>query len=254
MPKASHKQKDNIAKRILEHPDREEIISKSLANIPPIEIAESLAARYNPETEKQFILSETYIKKFQSEYLDIYTTIKDDLYKTKQNQVAPSEALQQEIQGSPAYHKALEKYIDTEIDIKTMVKKMVVNVEGRISQIYDIVQEDPANFRNDRVLIEYFDTLAGILEKYDTILNGSPEQINIQNNINIQIVDDHINVIYNIIKEILSKLDYDTSLLFIEMFNNEMSKLKSVNAQILPVDKRLNEVKILEETVAKKIE
>jgi hypothetical protein len=254
MPKASPKQKENIAKRILNHCDKDEIISKLLANIPPSEIAESLAARYNPETEKQFILSENYIKKFQSEYLDIYTVIKDDLYKTKQNQIVPSEALQQEIQGAPAYHKALEKYANDEVDIKSMVKKMVVNVETRVSQMYDIIQSDPENFKNERVLIEYFNTLASILEKYDTMLNGSPDQINIQNNINIQVVDDHINVVFNIIKEILSKLDYDTSLLFIEMFNSEMSKLKSTNQPILPAGERLAELKVLEETVGKKVE
>ena len=92
--------------------------------------------------------------------------------------------------------------------------------------MFDIIQEDPQNFRNDRVLIGSFNTLAGILEKYDTILNGSPDQINIQNNINVQVFDEHISVIYNVIKEILSKLDYDTSILFMDMFNDEMKKLK----------------------------
>jgi hypothetical protein len=253
MPKASQTQKENIAKRILSHPDKDEVISKLLANIPPSEIAESLAARYNPETEKQFIISENYIKKFQSEYLDIYTMVKEDLYKTQQNKAAPSTALQQDIQGSEAYHKALEKYIDSEVDIKVMLKKMIVNVEARVSQIFDIVQQDPENIKPDRTLIEWFNTMLAALEKYDTILNGSPEQINIQNNINIQVVDDRINIIFNLMREILSRLDYDTSLLFVEMWNEEMSKLGPVAPPILPIETRAAEVKILEETIAKKL-
>ena len=245
------KQKENIAKRLLSHPDKDEIISKLLAGIPASEIVESLAARYNPETEKQFVISEKYIKKFQSEYLDIYLDIKEDLVKTKQNQSA-SEQLQQEIQGSPAYHKALEKYIDSEIDIKTILKKMVLNVEMRTSQMFDIIQEDPQNFRPDRTLIEWFNTMMNIIEKYDTVLNGPADQINIQNNINIQVLDDRINVVFNLIKEILANLDYDASLLFIERFNEEMSKVKqATNSPTL--EERTSVVKVLEEKISEKL-
>src|ERR1700733_14623072 len=234
----------NIANRIISHPDKEEIIAKMLSSVSNTDIAEWLNAKYNQITEKKFIFSEKSLSIFQKEYLDFYTIMKDDLTKSKSNLTAP-EQLQQEIQGTPAYHKALEKYADSEVDIKTMLKKLVVNAETRISQMFDIIQSDPDNFKGDRTLIEWFNTIGTILEKYDAILNGAPDQINIQNNINIQVVDDHINVVYNIIKEILSNLDYDTSLLFIDRFNEEMKKLKSKPDVILPIDERMKEATIL---------
>ncbi len=244
--------KQNISKIILDHPDREEIISKLLMNISCNDIAEWLSAKYSDVNEQKFILSEKTLSKFQDEYLDIYTQIKDDLEKTK----SPDIQLRDEIVGTTAYHKALEKYIDDEIDIRSIVRKMVINAQERIAQMYDIVQEDPRNFKVDRTLLEWFSTLADILSKYDTILNPpnlNQDQVNIQNNINIQVLDSHMNIIYEIIRDILTKLDYDTSLIFIDMFNLRMQELKSTEQQILPIENRLEIAQKLEETVEKKL-
>ena len=97
------KNKENIARRFLEHPDFQEIISKLLANISNSDIAEWLKAKYDPITEKKFIFSEKYIASFKDEYLDFYTAMKNDLLKSQSN-LLPSQQLQQEIQGTPAYH------------------------------------------------------------------------------------------------------------------------------------------------------
>jgi hypothetical protein len=242
-----------IAETIIQHPDKDELIAKLLANVPPSEITEWLAAKYTLDGEKKFIISTKSIITFKKDYLDFYNIVREDIVKTKSNLTAEQE-LQMEIQGSPKYHRVLEKYINNELDIKLVVKRCVAAVELRVEQMYDLVQEDPRNIKMDRTLKEWFDTMITLLEKYDNILNGSPDQINIQNNINIQVVDQHINVVYNVIKEILSRLDYDTSLLFIDLFNEEMKKLKPSEDTILPQDKRLSEAKILSETVSTKLQ
>lgn len=231
--------KNKTVELILSHPDKPEIINKLLSGVSASDIHEWLESKYINVGEKKFVLSDKTIYTFEKEYLDIYSIIKDDIAKSKNNLTAEEE-LKLEIQGSPTYHKALERYANNEVDIKMTVKKMVATIETRAAQVFDQIQEDPRNIKMDRTLIEWFNTLTALLEKYDVILNGNPDQINIQNNINIQIVDDHINVVYNVIKDILSKLDYDTSLLFIEMFNDAMKNLKSSEQNvILPQEVRL---------------
>jgi hypothetical protein len=244
--------KTNIAKLILDHTDKEEIISKLLMDISCSDINEWLSAKFDPISEKHLIISEKNLSIFKDEYLDLYTTIREDLLKTRSN-LTVEDQVKMEVHGNRSYHKALEKYIDQEVDIKTMVKKMVSNVEERISQIYDEIQQDTRNFRDDRILVEYFNTLLSILEKYDNIINGSPDQINIQNNINIQILDEHIGVIYNIIREILAGLDYDTSLQFVERFQSEMQKLKGNTKDIIPFSERLSEVENLQKDINSKL-
>lgn len=240
--------KTNVAQIFLAHPDKDEIVSKLLLGISPSDISEWLGAKYSEVNDQRLALSINFIKKVQDDYLDFYTQVKDDLEKRR----SPDLVLQEDIQGTPAYQKALEKYIDSEIDVKVIVKRMVVNVEARISQMYDIIQEDPRNFKADRTLLEWFNTLGGVLEKYDGIINGNQEQVNIQNNINIQVLDTHMNAIYDIIREILTMLDYETSLRFIELWTERtQSLLKAPDQQIIPVEQRLVEVKKTEQSVEK---
>jgi hypothetical protein len=244
--------KSNIALKILEHIDRDEIIAKLLSGAPIADIHEWLASKYVNEGEDKFVLSQKVISTFQKDYLDIYSIIRDDLTKTKTNQLSPEAELNLEVQGNLTYRKTLEKYLDSELDIKVMIKRVLATIETRIEQMFDLIQEDPRNIKIDRTLIEWFNTLISLMEKYDAIQNGSLENVNIQNNINIQVLDDHINVVYKIIKDILSKLDYDTSLVFIDMFNEEMQKIKPNEKEILPLDARLAEVRIMNETVSSK--
>ncbi len=246
--------KIDIAKKIVEHPDKPEILSKLLSGISPADIHEGLAARYTATTEKKFVLSTKAIAAFQRDYLDLYSIMQDDIAKTSSN-ITASQELKQDIQGSIQYHKALERYVDNEIDIKTTVKKMVSNIELRAAQVFDDIQNDTQNTRNDRILIEWFNSLITVLEKYDAILNPvNPEKVNIQNNINIQVLDSHINLVYTVVRDILARLDYDTSILFIDMFNEEMKKLKGSEVQpILPQEKRIEEAKVLSETITNRM-
>jgi hypothetical protein len=133
---------------------------------------------------------------------------------------------------------------------------MAINIETRLSQIYDIVQENPLdiNTKVERILIEYVDALGGLLDKYHKWKEVRVPDSVIQNNITLQVVDQHISVFHDVIKEILSQMDLETSLYFMEVFNEKMSKLKPPKEEgVLNPEIRLAEVKLLNETINKKI-
>jgi len=245
----------SVALKILEHPDKDEIISKLVSRVSISDIHEWLESKYINVGEEKFVLSTKVLTSFQKDYLDVYNLIREDLTKTKIQRLSPEEELKLDVQGNPQYRKSLEKYLDNELDIKIMTKRALAAMESRIEQMFDMIQDDPANIKIDRTLIEWFNTLISLLEKYDTIQNGNLEQINIQNNINIQILDEHINVVYKVIKDILSRLDYDTSLAFIDMFNEEMQKIKPMlEKEVLPVEVRLTEASLMSQTISAKLE
>lgn len=232
------------AQNILDHPDKEEIIAKLSLGISYKDIADWLRDKYSEVGNNKLILSEKNVKDFKDNYFDFYNQVRDDVLKLREIQT-PDEELDALIKSNPKYHDALNKYLDQEIDIKQTIKKMVSNIETRTSQLFDEIQSDPRNIKMDRTLIEWFNVLLNTCEKYDAILNGSPDQQITVNNINIQMVDKHINVVHNVIKQILSRLDYETSLLFIDLFNEEMKKINGT--EIIPVEERLNDVKVLSE-------
>lgn len=243
----------NSAVRILEHPDKEEIISKLILVGEPSDISEWLKAKYTNPGESKFHLSEKILKSFQENYLDLYVAIKEDIIKTKEMQISPEQELELSVKNNKTYKEKMLELAGKEVDIKSMITNMIVAIETRAAQVFDSIQEDPRNMRTDRVLIEWFDLLGGTLEKYHKLVNGAPDQI-IQHNVTLQVVDQHINVFYDVIKEVLSQMDIETSLYFMEVFNEKISKLKA------PSDKdfanpelRLAEAKIINESINNKL-
>lgn len=242
--------KEKVSLLIYNHPDREEIITKLVSDVPCADIAEWLEAKYTSVGEQQFTLSQKTLQTFKDEYLDFYSVMKNDLGALSKPNIA--QELQASIDSNPKYKQALQKYAESELDLKTIVKQLVSLIEIRLEQVFDTIQDDPRNFKGDRTLIEYIRLLNEAISTSNDVLNDSPDQINIQNNINIQMLDKHTDLISNLIRDILQKLDYDTSLVFIDMFNEGLSKLKTDDAT-LPIEERLQEVQVLSSTIEKKL-
>lgn len=241
-----------IAKLVLDHPDKDEIITKLVSEISEEDIADWLRAKYNGQ--KQLTITKKNLSIFKDEYLDIYSTIREDLLKTQFNMAVSSDDALEEVQGNEAYKKKLLDIADKELDIKTIVKRLVVQIQHRSEQVFDDIQRDPRNKKMDRTLVEWFTLLLNTLEKFDLITNGNPEQVTIQNNINIQLVDNHINMVYGVIREILAQLDYETSLLFTELFTKKLGELKASAEPVLQMDERLQAAYTVEAQIKDKLD
>lgn len=244
------KSKVDVAKLVYGHPDREEIITKLVSDASCAEIAEWLEAKYTAVAERKFSLSEKVIQKFKDDFLDFYQVMKGDLGALQKPNIA--QELQASIDSNPKYKMVLQKYAETELDLKTIVKQLVSLIEVRLEQVFDTIQDDPRNFKGDRTLIEYIRLLNESISTSNDILNGSPDQINIQNNINIQMLDKHTDLISTLIRDILQKLDYDTSLVFIDMYNEGLSGLKSEDSPVA-IEDRIKDVQVLSSVIEKKL-
>lgn len=241
-------------KKILDHPDKDEIISKLVIGISAKEIHEGLATRY--PNEAKFVIAEKSIKSFQDNYLDIYSMIQEDMVKSKQALATNTEQdLQLSVQNNSTYKSRMLELASTEIDVRRMVANLCINIELRVGQIFDAIQENPRdiNTKIDRVLIDYTEALGNILEKYYKFTENPADTV-IQHNVTLQVVDQHISVFHDVIKEVLSQMDLETSLYFMEVFNEKMAKLKAPtqDAPMTP-DMKMAEAKLLNETINQKL-
>lgn len=246
----------NALKKILEHPDKDEIISKLLFGTSPIVIHNWLSAKYTNVSEVKFVIAEKSISSFQDNYLDIYNFIQEDLSKTRSAVMTKTEDnLQLTIQNLPAYKEIMVQTANEELDIRKIIKGLCTAIETRLAQVFDQIQEDPRNIntRVDRLLIEYTEVLGNILEKYYKFTEV-PVNNTVQHNVTLQVVDQHISVFHDIMREVLSQMDLEASLYFMEVFNEKMSKLKAPEKETgSGSDLRLAEAKLLNETINKKI-
>lgn len=243
-------------KKIIEHPDKDEIISKLIIGISSKDIYDWLSAKYSNVNEAKFIISEKSIKSFKDNYLDIYSLIKEDLAKTKVALANSAEDdLNLSISNLPAYKKIVLKTVNEELDIRKIIKQLCFVIEHRLAQVFDEIEENPRDIdpKVDKVLTEYALTLSGILEKYHKFTEAPADHI-VQNNVTLNVVDQHSSIFHDIIKNILCEIDVDASLYFVERYNQEMSKVKFLEKDA-PVtsEVRLTEAKLLSQTINEKI-
>lgn len=246
----------NALKKILEHPDKDEIIAKLVLDYAPKDIHDWLAAKYTNVSEAKFVIAEKSIKTFKENYLDIYSMIREDMVKTKQAVVTSTEdQLELAVKNNPTYKSKMLELAGKEIDVRQMVAHLCLAIETRLGQVFDEIQEDPRNInsRVDRVLIEYGELLGGLLEKYYKFTEN-PADLVIQHNVTLQAVDQHISVFHDVIREVLSQMDLESSMLFMELFNERMAKLKApTQEKPMDTDTKLAEAMILNETINKKL-
>lgn len=243
-------------KKILEHPDLQEIITKLILDVSPKDIHDFLESKYTNVHEAKFIIAEKSIKTFKDSYLDVYSIIQEDMRKTKQAiAISTEDRLELAVKDSPAYKGKMMELASKEIDIRGMAARLCAAVETRLAQVFDEIQENPRdiNTKVDRLLIEYAEMFGNILEKYYKFSEAKPD-ISIQNNITLQFRDQHILVLQEAIREVLSEMDLESSMLFIERLQTKMIKLKMPEKDIMPnTDVRLAEAKLLNETINKKL-
>ncbi len=239
--------KQSAALKIKNHIDFNEIVNKMVVGVEPDVINEWLEAKY-AAIDKNLVISKKDLQVFAEDYLDFYNEIQDDAFSSKEDDATL--ALQNAVQNTKSFRERKQEILDKEIDIKDMIIGLVVNIQARAEQVFDEIQSQPRNLRNDRVLIEWFNLLLTSLEKYEPILNGTTGAAVTQNNINIQIVDRQISAFHNVIREVLSQLDYDTSLLFMDLYTKEMNKVKEMSIEgAVPVEVRLEQTKEMKENI-----
>lgn len=242
-------------KKILEHPDREEIVSKLIIGISAKDIHEWLAAKYTNVSEAKFVISEKLIKNFQDNYLDMYNLIKEDLAKTNTAlAIGNSDSLQLAVQNNPTYKSKMLELAGQELDIKKMLANMITAVETRCAQVFDLIQADPTsvNTKEERLLIEYFDVLGSNLERWSKYVIGTPDQV-VQHNVTVQHIDQHVSILQEAIRETLAEMDIDSSLRFMEIFTKKMEKLKPKTEKEMTTEARLAEVKVINAEIDEKL-
>lgn len=238
-------------KKILEHPDKDEIISKLLIGIPPKDINEWLAAKYTNVSEAKFVIAEKTLKNFQDNFLDVYSMIKADVHNTQFAITAGTQdTLQLSLQDNATYKNIMLAQATNELDIKKMLATAIAAIELRCGQIFDQIQADPTSIstREERLLNEYFDRFGGMIEKYQKYVVGSPDQV-IQHQHTVQHMDQHVSILQEAIRETLAEMDLESSLRFMEILPQKLSKLNPPTEKEIKTDQKLAEVKVLNEKI-----
>lgn len=249
----------NALKKVLDHPDKDEIISKLIIGTTPKNIHDWLSIKYTNISENKFVIAEKTLLSFKDNYLDIYNDLQADFIKTKsaltKSNLSVEEELQLAVQDNPTYRSKMIELANGELDIKGMLGRLIANTEERIAQIFDEIQAQPRdiNSRTERLWLEYTDRLGQHLERWGKLVLQAPDMV-VQHNVTVQHTDQQIQILQESLRETLAEIDNEASLRFLDLIADKIHATQLPSEKtILPTEVRLAEVKILNEEINKKL-
>lgn len=234
--------------KLIEHPDKDKIISKLLEGVLPKDVQNWLKGKY-PDKKNLVLpinMMDEFIKSNFTNYQDQFN--KDLAILKNESRMEMELKVSSSLLNNKTYQERMIEYADKKIDIEKTYESMIHMAMDRAIQVFDKIQENPSSAKPDYVLVKWFETIFNGLEKFDKHKNSAPEQI-INNNYTIQYFDKTNAFYQEIIREILADLDPDTSLRLMDKINAKFRSLQSPDEKQINIDEQLSEVKLLAETI-----
>jgi hypothetical protein len=231
--------------KLIDHPKSTDIISKLVSGIKPRDVAEWLKLEYPDKSQSHLRLGSSYLKDFLDQNLDLYATLKKDIGAVKSGE--PDKKVSAALRNNRVYQQVLTEAAGKEFDVKEMLQKMGILLETRLEQFWDKIQMDPSNTKGDYGLIKYFEVFLQYIDRFNKIVNESPDQI-IQHNVTVQVMDQYVAIMQDTIRETLAEIDPDAAFLFMEKFNEKLPKLQLPETQptkTISINDRLLEAQVL---------
>jgi len=212
-----------MSKKILNHPDRELVISKLLEGDSVKEVERWLKEKY-PRTRRLHISYMT-LQKFRAEHLNIKGEVLDDI-KNRRGEI-DREASEAEarmiIKASSSYQQKLEEIASSELDVTRRLLEMDSLINSRIEYYYNMLQEG-GSLREDKIFIEYINTMKALMQDWKKYIEGVADK-KIEHNINISVVNEQARVLKEAVLDVLQELNPDLISVFVDRLDIKMRQL-----------------------------
>lgn len=213
--------------KILNHPDKDEIIKLLTEGTPVRKVSDMLEERYGKKHQAHLRVSFPTLQEFKTSHLNLKGKLASDIEKEQMR--ASKDWLQHEevkeiVQGTSAYQDAISKIANTELDSRKEILKIFALVESRLELLYNKVNSKET-IRNDeeKLLQSYIDQLMRVMDQYKKYIDGFKETT--EHNVNITIATSQVTMLRDAIRETLSDCDPSLSIKFMEKIYIKMKDL-----------------------------
>lgn len=207
---------------ILNHPKRNDIVSKLLSGISAKEISIWLKTLFNDKDESHLRLSQKIIEQFaKSDFINYEKHLNSDLSLAQ----AGDEKALSSLKNNRTWKQRVDSLLDEKVDIKDRLNKMELLVRDRMEQVFDSIQDNPNATRGDHVLIKYFEHYLKLLETYNKTINLAPDMI-IQHNHTVDYIDKRTTFLQDAIYEVLEEMDPAFATTFLDKLNEKLATLQ----------------------------
>lgn len=219
-----------MSKKILNHPDKEDIIGKLLEGDSVKSIEGWLKKKY-PRTRRLHVSYMT-LQKFRKGNLNLKGNVLDDI-KNKRTEV-DRKSVEAEtrmiISSSSAYQKKIDEIAGTELDVTRRLLEMDKVIGSRIEYYYNLLQNGSVEttIRDDKVFIEYINTMKSLMQDWKKYIEGVADK-RIDHNININVVNEQARVLKEAVLSVLQEINPELVTVFVTRLDNKIKMLDANN-------------------------
>jgi len=214
-----------LSKKVLHHPDKDEIIRRLNDGESIRTTAAWIKQKY--KNNKSLQVSTVTLQQFRKQHLNLDGKVLKDIQEVSKTQKKQLEeqVLQKQLEASNAYQEKINEIAGSRLDVGKRILQLDRVIESRIEHYYNLALtgELPAG-KADRELRDFIDRAITLLEKYKKYVEGMADHT-VDYNVNITVMNDQISVIRNVVREIISEMDADVAMRFMDKFNSKLTQL-----------------------------
>lgn len=233
-------------KKIIDHPEKEAIISKLVSGDSPKLISKYLKDKYPGPDENHLRIPSTTLQEFLDTYADHHGYVKKIVQRDTDSKL--DKQIKESLLDNRAWKERVVDGVNKEIDYIERLNNVIVILETRAEQMFDLIQNDPEDTRKaDYIFTKYMELLMAALEKADKIKNDRPD-VRIEHTYTVQMVEQQSVAFQEAIRRVLERLGPEYMSLFMDLLNEEMRRLNPKDVDPAPSPKEIVKEK---ESIAK---
>lgn len=231
-----------MSKKILKHPDKEEII-ELLNNGESVRSIEAKFQKKYPNN-KSLHLSSVTLQKFRKDHLQLEGKVLKDIQEAgrTQKQIEEEQDRQLQLEASDAYKKKINEIADSKLDVARKILELDKIIETRMEYWFNAVAsgEETAS-KGDKELRQFMDRQMNLLGQYKKFVEGMADRT-IDHNVNITVFNDQVTVIRDVIRECIADFEPERAMLFMEKLTKRLGNTSYRVRGELPEPVRLEEL------------
>jgi hypothetical protein len=218
--------------KILDHPEKTQIISKLVSGENPKTVSAYLKDKYPKPDEAHLRIPATTLQEFLDTYADHHGYVKKIIQRDADSKI--DKKIADSLMDTRAWRDRIVEGVKKEINYIDKLDNVLTILETRSEQIFDMIQNDPENTRTDYVFTKYMELLMLAIEKGDKIRNDRPD-VRIEHTYTIQMVEQQSLAFQNAIRRMLERLGPEYGSLFMDLLKDELSKMTTKDLPLQPI-------------------
>jgi hypothetical protein len=203
-----------MSKKVLNHPDKEDMIKRLLGGDSVKEVERWLKEKY--PRSKRLHVSYMTLQKFRADHLNLKGDVLGDI-KNRRTEL-DKEAIEAEtkmvIHNSSAYQQKIEEIADGKLDVSKRLLELDSLINSRLEFYYNLL-ENGGTLREDKIFIEYINTMKGLMQDWKKYVEGVADK-RIEHNININVVSEQARILKETVIDVLGEMSPELITVFVE--------------------------------------